>query len=71
MENQFEPGVKCVCQSEDWYNAFGEKTVMVPVGTRLVLTKRVRVHGCMFLEFDEFPNLQFLSTGFKSLRSMN
>ena len=70
-EHTFEPGVQCICQSENWYNAFGEKTVMIPVGTKLVLTKRMRLHGAMFLEFDEYPKLQFLSTGFKSLRSLN
>ena len=71
MSDLLEPGSKCICQAEDWYNAFGERQDKIPVGTRLQVVDRVRVAGASFLKFEEYPNLLFLSTGFKSLRSLN
>lgn len=66
------PGEKCICQYDDWFNAFGETTTVVHRGMRLTVKDTHRVGGCTFLCFEETPeDSSFLSTGFKPLRSLN
>lgn len=67
-----EAGAKCICQEDDWYNAFGDKTTVLHTGMRLAVRERRRINGLIFYSFDDLPEDHFfLSTGFKPLRSLN
>lgn len=71
-EFDLDVGSKCICQEDEWYNAFGDKTVSVQRGMRLTVIDSKRVGGLSFLSFKETPKDNFyLSTGFRSLRSYN
>jgi hypothetical protein len=67
-----ETGAKCICQYDDWYNAFGDKTSVLHQGQRLVVRASKRVGGARFLSFDETPEDHFfLESGFKPMRALN
>ncbi len=60
-----EEGDTCICQYDDWFNAFGEQSHSVHTGMVLTVTRTVMVAGARFLEFEETPDgLQYLATGF-------
>ena len=65
-------GDKCICQCDDWVNAFGDKTTVVHCGMRLTVRKTITVGGVRFYEFEETPEgTSFLAMGFKPLRHLN
>lgn len=65
-----EPGEKCICQENDWYNAFGDTDFSVHRGMRLTIKSTRFVAGSQFLEFEETPAGNFyMSIGFNPLRS--
>lgn len=68
----FDNGAKVICQHDDWYNAFGDKSTALKCGMRLTVTDRKRVGGATFLAFEETPeDNYFLLTGFVPLRALN
>ena len=67
-----EVGDKCICQYDDWYNAFGEVSHVLHLGMRVTVTGVAYVGGTRFLSFEEAPDGNFyMATGFKPLRSLN
>lgn len=67
-----EPGEKCICQEDDWHNAFGEDDFSVHRGMRLTVTDSRHIGGSRFYSFEETPKGNFyLYLGFKPLRSLN
>jgi hypothetical protein len=67
-----ETGEKCICQEDDWCNAFGQENFSVHRGMRLTVRDSMYVAGIQFLSFEETPKgNSYMSTGFKSLRSYN
>lgn len=67
-----EPGERCICQHDDWWNAFGEKKHVLNRGDRLTVAGSVRIGGARFLHFKEVEEeLYFLETGFVPLRRLN
>jgi hypothetical protein len=67
-----EPGEKCICQEDDWCNAFGESNFSVSRGMRLVVKDSMFVAGTKFLSFEETPvGLFYMSIGFTPLRNYN
>lgn len=67
-----ESGEKCICQHDDWWNAFGDKSTLLHRGDRLTVRGSKRVGGVRFLSFNETPEDHlFLETGFKPLRALN
>ena len=66
-----EPGERCICQYDDWFNAFGDKTTVVSTGMRLTVRGSRRVGGVAFYSFEETPeDNYFLPTGFKPMRNL-
>lgn len=66
------PGDRCICQEDDWHNAYGESDYTVYRGQRLTVVDSRRVGGLQFFSFEETPKNNFyLSYGFKPLRSYN
>lgn len=66
------PGEKCICQEDDWHNAFGDADVSLHVGMRLTVRDTKNVHGTRFYSFDEAPEKNYyLCYGFKPLRNLN
>lgn len=66
------PGERCICQHDDWHNAFGDTTNVLHRGMRLTVRGRKRVGGCLFLSFEETPEDNFfITTGFVPLRNLN
>lgn len=66
-----EPGERCICQYDDWFNAFGDKTTAVQTGMRLTVIATKRIAGASFYAFKETPEDNFfLSTGFKPMRNL-
>ena len=67
-----EVGEKCICQHDDWVNAFGEKNTILKMGMRLTVLGSRKIHGITFYSFEETPedNL-FMYDGFKSMRNLN
>lgn len=67
-----EPGEKCICQYDDWHNAFGEEDFSVNRGMRLTVLDTHNIAGTRFYSFEETPKQNFyLHLGFKPLRSLN
>lgn len=67
-----EPGETCICQHDDWYNAFGDKTEAVHRGMRLKVTGRRNIGGSVFFTFEEVEKGNwFLGVGFKPMRTLN
>lgn len=67
-----EPGDKCICQEDDWHNAFGETDVTVHRGMRLTVVDLLNIAGTRFYSFKETPSDNFyMYIGFKPLRSLN
>lgn len=64
-------GDKCICQEDEWYNAFGDTTEMLKAGMRLRIVGSRRIGGCDFFEFEGHEGNYFLSHGFKPLRGLN
>lgn len=66
------PGEKCICQCDDWVNAFGQGTTICPVGARLTVKERRLIGSLRFLSFAELPEDHFfLIDGFKPLRELH
>lgn len=64
-------GERCICQHDDWFNAFGETTNAVHTGMRLTVVASKRIGGATFYAFKETPEDNFfLSTGFKPMRNL-
>jgi hypothetical protein len=67
-----EPGDRCICQEDDWHNAFGDKDVCLSRGMRLTVLDLRNIAGVKFYSFEETPKDNFyLYTGFIPLRSLN
>jgi hypothetical protein len=65
-------GDKCICQENDWWNAYGEKSTMLSRGMRLTVARRRVINGLLFYHFQETPGDNcFLASGFKPLRALN
>ena len=66
-----EDGERCICQYDDWYNAYGPVHT-VHQGMRLTVIKSMFIAGTRFYAFKETPEgAYFLNTGFKPMRSLN
>lgn len=67
-----EPGEKCVCQENSWWNCFGEKSTAVHRGMRLTVIGSMYVAGTRFYSFKETPEDNFfMGIGFKPMRQLN
>ena len=67
-----EPGDKCICQYDDWHNAFGDTDFSVHRGMRLTVSGSKLVNSMKFFSFEETPKDNFYAhMGFKPLRSLN
>lgn len=66
-----EPGERCICQYDEWWNAFGDQYTMLSCGDRLTVSGSKRVGGISFYEFREHPGQWFMHDGFKPLRNLN
>lgn len=67
-----EPGDKCICQEDDWHNAYGEEDFSVHCGMRLTVRDSVYISGTRFFSFEETPKGNYyLYLGFKPLRSLH
>lgn len=66
-----EPGERCICQHDEWWNAFGDKYTKLMRGDRLTVSGTKRVGGISFYEFAEHPEQFFMQSGFKLLRNLN
>lgn len=65
-------GDTCICQENDWYNAFGEATTVLHRGMRLTVIASKMVGGAKFYAFKETPKDHFfLGLGFKPMRTLN
>lgn len=65
-------GEKCICQCDDWFNAFGETTTVLQTGMRLTVAKTRMVNGLRFYGFEETPGDNFfLYDGFRPMRELN
>lgn len=64
-----EPGDKCICQYDDWHNAFGEEDFSVNQGMRLTVLGSINVGGSSFYSFEETPEGNYMGIGFNPLRS--
>lgn len=65
-------GDRCICQEDDWHNAYGDSDYSVHRGMRLRVSDSRRIGGCDFFSFEETPKGNFyLSHGFKPLRAYN
>lgn len=72
MTHTLNDGDRCICQEDDWHNAFGEKDLALHCGMRLTVVDSKRVGGLRFLSFKEAPKDNFyMEDGFKALRSLN
>lgn len=67
-----DAGEKCICQEEEWFNAFGPGTYKLVLGQRLTVRDTRRVAGARFLAFKEVEGEHwFMDSGFKPMRSLN
>lgn len=67
-----QPGDKCICQEDNWHNAFGDSDYSVHRGMRLTVTKSYYVGGVKFYSFEETPKGNgYMHIGFKPLRELN
>lgn len=67
-----EPGDRCICQYDDWHNAFGEDDFSVNCGMRLTVLDSRNIGGTSFYSFEETPKDNFyMGIGFRPLRSYN
>ncbi len=67
-----EPGERCICQENDWHNAFGDTDYSLHRGMRLTVTGSRYIGGVQFYSFDEAPKDNwYMYNGFKPLRSLN
>lgn len=67
-----EPGEKCICQEDEWHNAFGDTDDSVHRGMRLTVVDAKFIGGTRFYAFEETPKGNYyLYIGFKPLRSLN
>ena len=51
-------GERCICQHDDWFNAFGETTNAVHTGMRPTVVASKRIGGATFYAFKPMRNLQ-------------
>lgn len=67
-----KPGERCICQYDNWFNAFGDKCDALMKGTRLTVAGSRRVGGATFYSFKETPeDNSYLGTGFTPMRNLN
>lgn len=67
-----EPGDKCICQEDDWHNAYGEEDFSVHLGMRLTVRDSIYIAGTRFFSFEETPKGNYyLHLGFRPLRSLH
>ncbi|HEX9430809.1 MAG TPA: hypothetical protein VF944_10570 [Candidatus Bathyarchaeia archaeon] len=67
-----EPGERCICQENDWHNAYGDSDYSVHRGMRLTVVNTKLISGTRFYAFEETPkDHYYLHLGFKPLRSLN
>jgi hypothetical protein len=67
-----ERGEKCICQHDDWWNAYGDKFEALHQGMRLTVLDRKNIFGQLFYSFEEVSDEKwFWSTGFIPLRNLN
>lgn len=67
-----ETGSKCICQHDDWFNAFGDAFTALHKGDRLTVRASKRAGGARFLSFNETPEDHFfLEQGFVPMRALN
>lgn len=67
-----EPGERCVCQENDWHNAYGDSDYSVHRGMRLTVSGSVNIGGTSFYSFEETPKGNYyMYLGFKPLRNLN
>lgn len=65
-------GERCICQYDDWYNAFGDRSDALSKGMRLTVIGSHRVGGMTFYSFKETPEgNSYLGTGFTPMRNLN
>lgn len=65
-------GEECICQEDDWFNAFGEQCFALHTGMRTTVTGTKYVGGLQFLMFKETPKDHwFMSAGFISIKEYN
>ena len=67
----FEEGDKCIYQYNNWFNAYGDLVMKLNLGDRVTVSGSHRIGGAIFLRFKEYPEYSFLSTGFKSVKTLN
>lgn len=67
-----EIGEKCICQHDDWHNAYGDEDFTVHRGMRLTVNEVIYISGSPFLQFEETPKGNYyLAMGFLPLRSLH
>jgi len=66
-----EPGEKAICQHDDWWNAYGDKSLALHCGMRVTVKAGRYVGGTHFTEFEEVPNNWYMTEGFRPMRSLN
>lgn len=67
-----QKGDKCICQYDDWHNAYGDDDFSVHRGMRLTVSGSINVGGSSFLSFEETPKGNYyLALGFNPLRIYN
>lgn len=67
-----ETGEKCICQYDDWHNAYGDDDFSVHRGMRLTVTDSININGSRFYSFEETPKKNYyLGIGFKPMRVLN
>lgn len=67
-----EDGEKCICQYDDWHNAYGDSDVSVHRGMRLTVVESMSISGTRFYAFKETPKGNYyLHLGFTPMRNLN
>ena len=67
-----EVGEKCICQYDDWYNDFGDRSEAIHRGMRLTVSGRKNVAGAIYYSFEEVDEKNwYWSPGFKPMKSLN
>jgi len=67
-----QKGDKCICQHDDWWNAYGDRSEALHCGMHLTVSGRKTIYGQLFYSFEEAEDDNwFWSQGFKPMRSLN
>lgn len=67
-----EPSDKCICQENDWHNAYGDSDHSVHRGMRLTVLDSIYIMGTRFYSFEETPKgCYYMAIGFKPMRSLH